>query len=77
MHGGSLRVAAAAAEGGARRSVERCSNPSGVGIDRAETWLDFGRRIVRKIDVVKRAFGELGRQNESGATARPARRRCG
>ena len=63
MHGGSLRVAAA-------RRGRTAPDPSVAellayeresGIDRADTWIDFGTRIVRKIDVVKRTFGELGR----------------
>jgi SAM-dependent methyltransferase len=63
MHGGSLRVTAVR-----RGRVAPAASVAGVleyertsGIDRASTWLDFGRRIVRKIDVVKRTFGELGR----------------
>jgi C-methyltransferase len=62
MHGGSLRVVAA------RRSM---ASPSPAveqlleyehrsGIDRAETWTDFGAQLLRKIDVVARVFGELG-----------------
>ena len=33
-----------------------------IGLDAPSTWLDFGGRLVRKIDVVKRVFGELGRR---------------
>jgi SAM-dependent methyltransferase len=63
MHGGSLRVVA-----GRRGTTAPSSAVEDIlgyehehGIDRPDTWLDFGRRIVRKIDVVTRVFGELGR----------------
>jgi SAM-dependent methyltransferase len=63
MHGGSLRVSAArrdkvvpAPSVGELLDYERMS-----GVDRAATWVDFGRSIVRKIEVVKRTFGEIGR----------------
>jgi SAM-dependent methyltransferase len=63
MHGGSLRVSAArrghAAADGSVADLLDYERDSGI--DRADAWLDFGRRIVRKIDVVKLAFGELGR----------------
>jgi methylation protein EvaC len=65
MHGGSLRVIAArggtvapSPSVGQLMEFERAS-----GIDRADTWVDFGNRIVRKIDVVKRVFAELGRKS--------------
>ena len=63
MHGGSLRVSAARR---GRAVVEPSvaqvlTSERESGIDRAQTWIDFGKRIVRKIDVVKRTFDELGR----------------
>jgi SAM-dependent methyltransferase len=64
MHGGSLRVAAVrrGAAPTAASVAEIFDYERKSGLDHAETWLDFGKRIVRKIDVVKRVFGELGRQ---------------
>jgi SAM-dependent methyltransferase len=63
MHGGSLRVSAVrrAKKTPAASVTELLGYERTSGIDRASTWLDFGKRIVRKIDVVKRTFGELGR----------------
>ena len=63
MHGGSLRVVAAA-EGepspdrfGRGTARVRASSPGSIAPD---TWIDFGKRIVRKIDVVKRTFRRAG-----------------
>jgi SAM-dependent methyltransferase len=63
MHGGSLRIAAArsgraapAPGVAALLEYERRS-----GIDKAGTWLGFGKDIVRKIDVVKRTLSEIAR----------------
>ena len=64
MHGGSLRVVAARQGVAAPSpSVELLlQHERELGIDRADTWLDFGRQIVRKIEVVERVFRELGRK---------------
>jgi len=63
MHGGSLRVSAVrrGRAAPAPSVAEVLAYERTSGIDRASTWLDFGKSIVRKIDVVKRTFGELGR----------------
>jgi len=63
MHGGSLRVSAVrrGRAAVAPSVAEVLAYERAAGIDRAGTWLDFGKRIVRKIDVVKRTFSELGR----------------
>jgi SAM-dependent methyltransferase len=62
MHGGSLRLAARRGKVQAQPSVEELlAYERSSGIDRAQTWVDFGTRIVRKIEVVKRVFAELGR----------------
>ena len=62
MHGGSLRLAARRGKVQAQSSVEELlAYERSSGIDRAQTWVDFGTRIVRKIEVVKRVFAELGR----------------
>ena len=52
---------------------------SGTALDRAETWLDFGRRIVdgRSTSSATTFDGLEARQRRSGVTAPPARRRCG
>jgi SAM-dependent methyltransferase len=64
MHGGSLRVAAVRrGTAPAQPSVaEILDYERKAGLDRADTWIEFGKRITRKIDVVKRVFGELGKQ---------------
>lgn len=63
MHGGSLRVSAVrrgrAAQAASVAEVLEFERTSGI--DQASTWLDFGKSIVRKIDVAKWTFGELGR----------------
>ncbi len=60
MHGGSLRVAAALAPASpspellaieAYEDATRLNDP--------ETWLDFGRRVGRKIDIVRDVFDVL------------------
>jgi SAM-dependent methyltransferase len=63
MHGGSLRVAAVRRGRGtpAASVADILRYERSTGIDRADTWMAFGKSIVRKIDVVKRTFGELGR----------------
>jgi SAM-dependent methyltransferase len=62
MHGGSLRVTARRGKVRPQASVDDLlAYERSSGIDRAQTWIDFGTRIVRKIEVVKRAFAELGR----------------
>jgi len=62
MHGGSLRVTAARGGAPAASVQQLLDSERQRGIDRAETWLDFGKRIVRKIDVVKQVFGELAQR---------------
>ena len=61
MHGGSLRVVAARTP---REAVsEECkaiqAYEERTALDRAETWADFGRRISRKIDIVRDVFDGL------------------
>ena len=65
MHGGSLRVVA-----GRDRSGGESSNCLAIrayererGLDRAATWIDFGRRISRKIDIVRSTFDSLKRDH--------------
>jgi SAM-dependent methyltransferase len=64
MHGGSLRVVAGRLGGATPApSVEQLLEAEQrLGIDRFDTWLDFGRQIVRKIDVVGQVFTELARK---------------
>lgn len=62
MHGGSLRVAAALqpAEPTAElRAIE--SYEDELRLNDPETWVDFGSRVGRKIDLVRDVFGTLRR----------------
>ena len=62
MHGGSLRLSARRGKVQPHSSVEDLlAYERSTGIDRAQTWIDFGTRIARKIEVVKRVFAWLGR----------------
>jgi SAM-dependent methyltransferase len=65
MHGGSLRIAAVRRSKAAPSAAvaELLAYEKKAGIDRADTWLDFGRRLVRKIDVVRNVFAELARRH--------------
>lgn len=64
MHGGSLRVVASQTpqpptpELTALRAEE-----DATGLNRPETWLDFGSRCRRKIDIVGQTFERLSRQS--------------
>lgn len=65
MHGGSLRVVAGRQSNAARTpeceavfAYERQHQ-----LDRAETWIQFGRRISRKIDIVRTTFDALRRKH--------------
>jgi len=62
MHGGSLRVVAARAprEGTAELREVRAYEES-LRLNVPETWLDFGSRCRRKIEIVRNTFGELSR----------------
>jgi len=60
MHGGSLRVAAALQPGELSdelRMVEQYEHDTAL--NDPETWLDFGRRVGRKIDIVRDVFDVL------------------
>ena len=65
MHGGSLRVVAARSP--ASRVSAECqaiqAYEQRTALDRAETWIDFGRRISRKIDIVRDVFDGLRRRH--------------
>lgn len=65
MHGGSLRVVAGRRKGEARTpeceavfAYERRN-----ALDQPDTWIGFGRRITRKIDIVRKVFDNLRRQH--------------
>jgi hypothetical protein len=63
MHGGSLRVAAALepAEPSAElRAVEQYEEE--VRLNDPETWIDFGARVGRKIEIVRDTFDVLRAQ---------------
>lgn len=66
MHGGSLRVVAGLGHAGARTA--ECEAVFAYerehALDRPETWIEFGRRITRKIDIVRTTFEAL-RQKHS------------
>jgi SAM-dependent methyltransferase len=64
MHGGSLRVVA-----GLKPDVRESAECQAIrayeqerALDRAETWIDFGRRISRKIEIVRSVFDGLKRE---------------
>jgi hypothetical protein len=60
MHGGSLRVSAALQPGepsAELRSIEEYERSSSLNDPR--TWLDFGRSVGRKIDIVRDVFDVL------------------
>jgi C-methyltransferase C-terminal domain len=65
MHGGSLRVVAGFDRG--RPQSPECramfDAERRMGLDRAETWVDFGRRLTRKIDIVRLVFDDLRRRH--------------
>jgi SAM-dependent methyltransferase len=60
MHGGSLRVSAALQPGepsAELRSIEEYERASSL--NDSQTWLDFGRSVGRKIDIVRDVFDVL------------------
>ncbi|HZV05145.1 MAG TPA: class I SAM-dependent methyltransferase [Gemmataceae bacterium] len=64
MHGGSLRIVAAqmpAAESEELKAIRAYEEK--IGLNRAETWKDFGVNVQRKIDVVRETLGALGRNH--------------
>jgi novobiocin biosynthesis protein NovU/D-mycarose 3-C-methyltransferase len=63
MHGGSLRLAAAlepAAPSDELRAIEAYERESAL--NDPVTWLDFGARVGRKIDIVRDVFDALQRE---------------
>jgi novobiocin biosynthesis protein NovU/D-mycarose 3-C-methyltransferase len=64
MHGGSLRVVAsqkAGAESDELKAVRAYEEKTGL--NRPETWKDFGVRVQRKIEVVRETLGALSRKH--------------
>jgi novobiocin biosynthesis protein NovU/D-mycarose 3-C-methyltransferase len=62
MHGGSLRVAAALTSAEPSPEMQAIQAYEGrTGLNRAETWLSFGARCQRKIEIVGGVFAELAR----------------
>jgi SAM-dependent methyltransferase len=60
MHGGSLRVAAALEPREPSSSLrEVVEYERSVRLNEPETWLDFGERVGRKIDIVRAVFDVL------------------
>jgi SAM-dependent methyltransferase len=63
MHGGSLRLAATlepAQPSDSLRAIEEYERQTGL--NEPETWIDFGARVGRKIDIVRDVFGVLRRE---------------
>jgi C-methyltransferase-like protein len=65
MHGGSLRVMAGRrpAESLSEECLAIKSYEERTALDRTETWADFGRRISRKIEIVRDVFDGLKQRN--------------
>jgi len=64
MHGGSLRIVAALApEPGSEGLKEVRAYEERTGLNRPETWKDFGTRANRKIEVVRETLGSLSRKH--------------
>jgi methylation protein EvaC len=63
MHGGSLRIAAAINPDEAPKNsvAEIMQYERTAGLDKATTWVDFGSRVGRKIEVVKETFQHIAK----------------
>jgi SAM-dependent methyltransferase len=64
MHGGSLRIVAGTnpEESVAGNALQVLEDEKRAGLNRPETWIDFGSRVVRKTSIVKDVFAALHKQ---------------
>lgn len=62
MHGGSLRLAAALEPAAPSESLSAIDEyERRIGLNDPATWVAFGSRVGRKIDIVRDVFADLGR----------------